>query len=389
MDNNNNNINRNNEKLILLGSTGSIGRQTVEVCKNLGIQITAIAASSNIKLLEEQIRAFSPAFCAVTNEKAAAELKIAVADTAVKILSGPDSPRALISLAEGGRVLNAITGFAGLASTLETIKCRKTLLLANKESLVAAGNMVMSAAREAGVKVLPVDSEHCAIWQCLDGRNKPSRLILTASGGPFFGMKRDKLEKITPEDALSHPTWNMGPKITIDSASLMNKGLEVIEAAHLFDMPGDKIDVVVHRQSIIHSMVEYDDMAVIAQLSKPDMRLCIQYALTYPQRTHSLTPKLDLTKIASLTFDEPDMETFTLLPLAYRALDQGGVFPVSLNAANEAAVSLFFDRKLSFAGIFDTVEKAMADVPVIASPTLDDIISADSLAREKTAASVK
>lgn len=371
------------DSVVLLGSTGSIGRQTLEVAEKLGIKIEALATGSNVKLLEEQIRRFKPSLCAVRDEAAAAKLKFAVADTPVKIFAGADGARNIVAESKSSRVLNAIIGFAGLSATLEAIERGKELLLANKESLVAAGELVIRRAEERGVKILPVDSEHCAIHQCLDGKNTPSRLILTASGGPFFGMKREELSKLTARDALRHPTWSMGAKITIDSATLMNKGFEVIEAARLFDLPAEKIDVVVHRQSIIHSMVEYNDGAVIAQLSRPDMRMCIQYALTYPKRIHGLTEALDFTKLSALTFDPPDTVSFPLLTLAYDAYKRGGIIPAAMNAANEAAVDLFLHDKIGFNDISDLVREVTNSTPFAPCLSLSDACNADAEARER------
>ncbi len=371
-----------NEKCIaVLGSTGSVGRQTLEVARFKGMKIDVLSAASDISRLEEQIRFFKPRLCAVSNEESACRLKAAVSDTPVKIISGEDSAAEAAELSLADIVVNAITGIKGLRPTLTAIKTGKNIALANKETLVAAGDIVMDAAKQKNVSVIPVDSEHSAIMQCLDGK-RAERLILTASGGPFFGMDREKLKNIKAADALRHPTWKMGPKITIDSATLMNKGLEVIEAAKLFDMHHSKIDVVIHRESIIHSMVEYIDKAVIAQLSNPDMRLCIGYALSYPERTATEIEPLNLAKIGKLTFFEPDVETFILLSLAYYALEQGGTVPASMNAANEAAVGLFLENKIRFTDIFDVVNEVTRSVVNIVSPELSDIEEADRQARE-------
>lgn len=367
--------------IAVLGSTGSVGRQTLSVARHRGIRIDALAADSDIIRLEEQIRCFRPSLCAVSSAAAAHSLKMAVSDIPVKIIAGTESAAEAAALTCADTVVNAIYGIAGLRPTLAAINAKKNVALANKETLVTAGDIVINAARKRGTTIIPVDSEHCAILQCLGGK-RAERLILTASGGPFFGMNRAQLEHITPEDALRHPTWSMGPRITVDSATLMNKGFEVIEAARLFDMPSTKIDVVVHRESIIHSMVEYIDKTIIAQLSVPDMRMCIGYALSYPERAETEVEPLDLTKIGRLTFYEPDVKTFTLLPLAYYALERGGIIPAVMNAANEAAVELFLKGKIGFTDIFDIVSDVTHSAVSIDIPTLADIEAADAAARE-------
>ncbi len=370
------------EKCIaVLGSTGSVGRQTLDVARHRGIKVDALAASSDIKKLEEQIRFFKPSICAVSDETAARRLKTAVSDTYVKIIAGPDSAAEAAEKTCADIVVNAITGITGLRPTLSAINAGKNIALANKETLVAAGDLVINAAAEKKISIIPVDSEHSAVMQCLNGKHA-ERLILTASGGPFFGLSREQLGGITSADALRHPTWLMGPKITVDSATLMNKGLEVIEAAKLFAMQPSKIDVVIHRESIIHSMVEFVDKAVIAQLSVPDMRLCIGYALSYPDRNETEIPALCLTKVGKLTFYEPDIKTFVLLPLAYYALERGGTVPASMNAANEAAVGLFLEGKISFTDIFDLVSEVTRSASAINMPVLADIENADAAARE-------
>ncbi|MHB1151963.1 MAG: 1-deoxy-D-xylulose-5-phosphate reductoisomerase [Eubacteriales bacterium] len=376
-----NNIELIEKSIAVLGSTGSVGRQTLDVARHRGIKVDVLAAASDIVRLEDQIRCFKPSLCAVSNEAAAHRLKTAVSDTSVKIITGADSAAEAAEMTCAVTVVNAITGIAGLRPTLAAINAGKNVALANKETLVAAGDIVMNAAKRKKTSIIPVDSEHCAIMQCLGGR-RAERLILTASGGPFFGMDREQLMHITPTDALRHPTWLMGPKITVDSATLMNKGLEVIEAARLFDMPFSKIDVVIHRESIIHSMVEYIDKAVIAQLSIPDMRMCIGYALSYPERAETEIESLCLTKISKLTFFEPDLKTFILLSLAYYALERGGTVPATMNAANEAAVGLFLDGKISFTDIFDLVNQITRSAASIDMPILADIENADAAARE-------
>ncbi len=368
----------------VLGSTGSVGVQTMDVAALHGLSVEGIAGAQNIKLLEEQIRRFHPRWCAVLDPTAAKELKIAVSDTDTQVLSGKEGVLWLASAGESKVVLNSIIGCAGLYPTLEAIRAGKHVALANKETLVTAGEFVMREAQAHGVSVLPVDSEHCAIFQCLNGEPKEriSKIYLTCSGGAFRGKTRAELAHVTRKEALAHPTWKMGAKITVACASLMNKGMELIEAVRLFDVAPDQVEVIVHPESIIHSMVGFSDNAVMAQLSNPDMRLCIQYALTYPDRMPSLLEPLDLVKIGRLTFEAPDEETFTLLPLARRAVTEGGIKTAVLNGANEAALDLFLDDKIGFVEMFDLVEAAVADVPNIVNPTLLDIEEADLRARE-------
>lgn len=378
-----------NRKITVLGSTGSVGRQTMEVAAFHHLTLDGIAAHGNIRLLEEQIRRFSPRYCAVADEAAASELRVLVADTPVEILSGPDSAVQLAALTDAELVFNSLSGFAGLRPTLAAIESGHDVALSNKETMVTAGELVNAAAQAYGVSIHPVDSEHCAIAQCLEGK-RAERLLLTASGGPFFGYTPAQLRSVRKEDALRHPNWSMGAKITIDSATMMNKGLEVIEAARLFGMDADRIDVVVHRESIVHSMVEFADHAVLAQLSVPDMRLCIQYALTGESREAGLTPRLSLPEIGKLTFFAPDMEAFPLLELAYRALRMGGIAPTVLNGVNEIAVALFLEDKIGFADIaaldiaaFDALlPEADSQEPL----TLERIDAADRLAREEALA---
>ncbi len=374
------------ERLAVLGSTGSVGGQALDVCRNLGIKVTALSAGNNIKKLEEQIREFSPALCAVSDEKSAKELKISVRDTNVKIISGKSASEELAAMASCDTVLNSVSGIAGLRPTLAAAGSGKDIALANKESLVTFGKGVTDAVKENKVKLLPVDSEHSAIFQCLTGNDaygqRVKRLILTASGGPFFGKTASELCNIKPSDALAHPTWSMGNRITIDSATLMNKGFEVIEAVWLFGVLPSCVDVVVHRESIIHSMVEYIDGSVIAQLAKPDMRLCVQYALTYPKRSESALSSLDFAKIGSLSFHEPNRETFPLLNLAYNSIESGGVKPAAMNGADEEAVSLFLSGKIGFTDIFTLVEEATKRAKNISVPSLSDVEEADLAARE-------
>jgi len=367
--------------IIVLGSTGSIGRQTLDVARRLGLNIAALSGYNNDRILEEQCREFKPKYCWVSNEKYKT-LKIALADTDTKVITDDDALDNLAYEVEADLLLNSIMGIRGLRPTLAAIDSGKQLALANKETLVAGGDIVMKKAREKGITILPVDSEHSAIFQCLQGGLKPKKILLTASGGPFFGKKRDELKNITPADALKHPNWNMGAKITIDSSTLMNKGLELIEAVHLFSVAPDDVEVIIHRESIIHSMVEYPDNAVVAQLGKPDMRLCIQYAITYPERYESPVGQLDFSSIAGLTFSKPDEQTFTLLPLARAAIKKGGNLPAAVNGANEAAVSLFLNGKIGYLDIFELVTKASENAIYQNNPTLDDIMDTDRAARE-------
>lgn len=380
-----------NKKITVLGSTGSVGTQALDVARVQNIKVDAITANTDIKKAEAQIREFKPEYCVMVNEKAASDLKTAVSDTKTKIYGGSDAIADVIAKADSDCVINSITGKAGLAPSLTVIELGKKLALANKETIVCAGELVMKKAKEKNVRILPVDSEHCAVFQSIaDNRHRDiSRIILTASGGPFYGLKRDDLTSISPEMALAHPTWRMGKKITIDSATLMNKGFEVIEARYLFDVEAKNIDVVVHPESIVHSMVEYIDMAVLAQLSVPDMRLCVQYALSYPNRVEGTLKRLDLTEISSLNFKKPDTDTFKLLGLAYKVLDLGGDAGCILNAANEVAVDAFLKNKISFTDIMDLVEHIVLTSPINSNPSLDDIEAADRITREKTSALIQ
>lgn len=371
------------KSLIILGSTGSIGTQALEVCRRDGYTVTALAAGSNIELLEKQAREFKPLAVAVFDTAKAKELKIKLSDTDIKVLSGVEGV-CEIAQGKGDIVLNSIVGIAGLRPTLKAIEAGKNIALANKETLVTGGEIVIKAARERGVKILPVDSEHSAIFQSLQGAPEGSlrKILLTASGGPFYSKTRKELENVTVKDALKHPNWSMGAKITIDSATLMNKGLEVIEAVHLFGLPASKIEVLVHRQSIVHSGIELSDGAVIAQLGTPDMRLPIQYALTYPERSNYAFEHLDLFKVGSLTFEKPDTDTFRCLPLCIEAINKGGLAPCAVNGANEEAVRLFLEGKIKFLQIADLVEKAFLSVNNKKEFTLEDILEADKSARE-------
>ena len=377
------------KSLVILGSTGSIGTQVLEVAQQAGYEVLALAAARQVDKLEEQIRAFRPAYAAMYDETAAADLRVRVTDLPVKILSGMEGLCTLASLPEADMVLNSVVGMVGLRPTLAAIEAGKDVALANKETLVAGGAFVMDAVAKAGVRLLPVDSEHSAIFQCLQGC-PPSdralkRLILTASGGPFFGRTREQLENVTLADALKHPNWSMGQKITVDSATMMNKGLELIEARWLFDMPPEKIDVVVHRESIVHSLVEYDDNAVVAQLGVPDMRVPIQYALTYPARLPSPVNQLRLEDWATLTFAAPDNEAFPTINMARRALVQGGLYPAALNAANEVAVGAFIAGEIGFLDIM-RLAGAVLDKSLPVPTSVDDVFAIDEQVREETRA---
>ena len=383
------------QSIAILGSAGSIGLQSEDVCRHIGISIEAICSHSNITVLEQQIRRNNVAFCAVYDKDAASALSANVADTSVRIFAGVEGICEMIGMISSPLVINSIVGSAGLLPTLAAIEAGRHIALANKESLVCAGDIVMERAKERGLNILPLDSEHSAVWQCLAGSPKVggaqpapdfsqvNRIILTASGGPFFGRTAQEIHGMTAADALAHPTWSMGRKITVDSATLMNKGLEVIEAAHLFGVDVDMVDVVVHRQSIIHSMVEFADASVLAQLSTPDMRECIQYALTYPNRQPSLTKPLNFAEISTLTFHQPDRKTFPLLDLAYTAMRQGGVIPAVMNGANEAAVALFLDGKITFGEIAPLIMSAVDGYANIASPTIEQIIAAEQMGRDR------
>ena len=375
--------------IAVLGSTGSVGRQTLEVAARQGFAVDLLTAHRDVATMEAQARAFLPRTVVMADPAAAGELKTRLADTPVRVLSGADAIPAAIGESRAATFVNAILGEAGLLPTLAVLDTGRRLALANKESLVVAGEIVMRRARERGAELLPVDSEHSAIFQCLSGgrHGEVKRLLLTASGGPFYGYTREQLAAVRVEDTLRHPTWHMGAKITVDSATLMNKGFEIIEAAHLFGVTPDRITVLVHPESIIHSAVEYIDNTVLAELSKPDMRACIQHALTYPARVAGLTGELDLFSVGSLTFRAPDPDTFPLLPLAKRAFSDGGAMPAVVNAANEVAVAAFLAGDISFLRIFDTVETTYARMGHAARAlTLDEILSMDREARRVAAA---
>ncbi|MGN0497866.1 MAG: 1-deoxy-D-xylulose-5-phosphate reductoisomerase [Acutalibacteraceae bacterium] len=379
------------DAISILGSTGSIGTQALEVCEKLNIKVTALAAGSNIEMLEQQARKFKPSLVAVFDEKKAPELKAALKDTDIQVVSGMDGLCLAASHGECDTVLNSVVGMVGLLPTLTAAKAHKNIALANKETLVSGGSLVMKAVEENGVKLYPVDSEHSAIFQCLQGvpNDKAlSRLILTASGGPFFGRTKKELESVTVEQALKHPNWSMGQKITIDSATMMNKGLEIIEASWLFNMPQDKIGVVVHRESIIHSLIELNDNSVIAQLGVPDMKIPIQYALTYPERLPCPVKKLSLADVGKLTFFEPDIEAFECMQICRDALERGGLCPAAANGANEEAVGLFLKGKIPFLKIPELVRAAMLRQDSVQPQSVDDVLNADKAAREFVRASV-
>lgn len=373
------------KKIAILGSTGSIGTQTLDIVREQGdIQVVAMAAGSNISLLEAQMREFKPSLVSVWDEKKASELRTNTKDLGIKIVSGMEGLLEVSVIPESEILVTAIVGMLGIRPTIAAIKAGKKIALANKETLVTAGHIIIPLAKEYKVPILPVDSEHSAIFQSLQGAgdNKISRILLTASGGPFRGRKSDDLKNIQVEDALKHPNWSMGRKITIDSSTLVNKGLEVMEAKWLFDVTLDQIQVVVHPQSVIHSAVEYQDGAVIAQLGTPDMRLPIQYALYYPERRNLSGRRLDLFEIADLTFEKPDTDTFRGLALAYQAMEKGGNIPTVYNAANEKAVSLFLDRKISYPEITELIEACMEDAEFIDHPDVDEILWTEAAAYE-------
>ena len=371
------------KSLVILGSTGSIGTQALEVCRRDGYKVNALASGSNIELLEKQAREFSVKAVAVFDQNKAQELKIKLGDTDIKVLGGIEGVCEVAQM-DADIALNSIVGIAGLRPTLAAIESGKDIALANKETLVTGGDIVMQKAKEKGVKILPVDSEHSAIFQSIQGSPERSlrKILLTASGGPFYKKTRKDLENVTVKEALNHPNWSMGAKITIDSATLMNKGLEVIEAVHLFGLPAEKIEVLVHRQSIVHSGAQFSDGAVIAQLGTPDMRLPIQYALTYPERSDYAFEHLSLSDIGTLTFEKPDTETFRCLPLCIKAITEGGLKPTAVNGANEQAVKLFLEGKIKFLQIADLVEKALDNANNKKEFTLEDILQTDKEARE-------
>ena len=370
--------------LCVLGSSGSIGQQTLKVAEHCGHQVAAMTVNRSVELAEAQARQFNPRLMAAADEGAAADLRLRLADTSIRVVGGQEGLLEAASLPEADTVVTAMVGVAGLRPTLAAIDAGKRVALANKETLVCAGELVMARAKETGAEIVPVDSEHSAIFQCLQGcrdRGEVRRLIITASGGPFYGKTREELSHVTKEDALRHPNWTMGAKITIDSATLMNKGLEFIEAMRLYSMPPERIQIVVHRESIIHSLVEFEDGAILAQLGSPDMCLPIQYALTWPERTTGPARPLDLLSCPPLTFQRPDPETFRCLALALECAKRGSTSTAILNGANEAAVALFLEDKIGFLDIPRLVERALERVTAVDAPALEDIFEADRAAR--------
>ncbi len=373
------------KKISILGSTGSIGVQSIDVCRMHGYDVKCLTANTNVNKIEQQVREFHPELVCMMNEDAASDLKTKIADTNTKVVCGMDG---LIECAiyDGADItLNSVVGMIGLQPTLEAIKAKKTIALANKETLVAGGHLVTNAAKENGVSILPVDSEHSAIFQAMQGsprKEAVKKIILTASGGPFFGKTLSELENVTPADALKHPNWDMGAKITIDSATMMNKGLEFIEAKWLFDMPNEDIEIVVHRESVVHSAIVYQDNSVIAQLGVPDMRIPIQYALTYPEREPSPVAPLSLADYGKLTFFEPDYDTFKCINVCKNAIAMGGLHPAAANGANEESVKLFLHGKIKFTDIAYLNEEAMLKAADVKDFTLADVLEADKQARE-------
>lgn len=369
--------------ITLLGSTGSIGRQTLSVAEELGLEVAALTAHRDVERMEAQCRRFRPKLAVMTEKSAADALKLRLADMNIRVASGEEALAEAASLPQSDTVVVAVTGFAALRPTLAAIRAGRRIALANKETMVCAGSIMQAEARRSGAEIIPVDSEHSAIFQCLMGcrdRNEVRRLLLTCSGGPFFGRSREQLETVTPQDALRHPNWKMGPKITVDCATLMNKGLEIIEAMRLYELPLSRVEAIIHRQSVIHSLVEFADGAVLAQLGTPDMRIPIGLAMTYPNRLHNPAPALDLLQCGPLTFDPIDEEAFPCFRLAKEAARLGGTACTHLNAANEEAVGLFLQEKIGFYDISEAVSRALA-LPVLDDPTLEDIFEADRAAR--------
>ena len=369
----------------ILGSTGSIGRQTLDIIDNLGLPVAALTAGSNAERMAQQCRKYRPKLAVMSTEAAANQLKEMIADLPTQIMWGEEGLIAAATIPNADCIITAVVGMVGLKPTLAAIRAHKRIGLANKETLVCAGQLVMAEAKKYNAEIIPVDSEHSAIFQCLMGCNNRAevkRILLTCSGGPFYGKTREELGVVTKADALKHPNWKMGAKITIDCATLMNKGLEVIEAMRLYDLPLEQVDVLIHRQSIVHSMVEFTDGAVMAQLGAPDMRLPIQLAMTYPERSATPVDFLDLTTCGALTFVHPDMEAFPCLKLARDCAAKGGTACPAMNGANEEAVALFLDDKIGFYDIYDLVSRAVEVVPFIAEPSLDEILESDRLARE-------
>ncbi len=380
------------KRISLLGSTGSIGTQSLDVCRMHGYKVVCLTANSRVDIIEKQVREFSPKLVCMMNEDSALDLKERIKDTDTKVTCGMDGLIECATYKNADTVLNSVVGMVGLCPTLEAIKAKKTIALANKETLVAGGHLVTNLAKENGVSILPVDSEHSAIFQSMQGMPSKSavkKIILTASGGPFFGKKLEELETVTAADALKHPNWDMGAKITIDSATMMNKGLEFIEAKWLFDMPNEDIEIVIHRESVLHSAIVYQDNSMIAQLGVPDMRIPIQYALTYPEREASPVKPLSLSDYGKLTFFEPDYDTFKCINVCKNAIDMGGLHPAAANGANEVSVKLFLDGKIKFTDIAYLNNEAMKNASDKKDFTLDDVLEADRRAREYVIEAVK
>ena len=371
--------------IAVMGSTGSIGTQTLDVVRRNGdIQVAGLSANRNVELLEKQVREFHPLLAVAGSEEAAADLRVRIADTDTRVASGMDGLIELAQMPESDVLVTAIVGMIGIRPTMAAIEAGKDIALANKETLVTAGHLIMPLAEKNRVRILPVDSEHCALFQCLQGgkHGEVYKLWITASGGPFRGKKREELKNMRPEDALKHPNWSMGAKITIDSATLVNKGLEIIEAGFLFDMPLDKIGVVVQPQSLVHSMVEFCDGTILAQISEPDMRLPIEYALYYPERRQTVIPRVDFHTLRQIAFEEPDTETFSGIPLALRAAREGGSMRTVFNAANEQAVALFLQKKIGFLDIYDIIAQAMDHHRRIPDPDLGQILETEKATRD-------
>lgn len=380
------------KNISILGSTGSIGTQSLDVCRMHGYNVKCLTANSSVDIIENQVREFKPKLVCMMNEEAAKNLRSRIADTSVKVVSGMDGLIECAVYDGADTVLNSVVGMIGLQPTLEAIKAKKTIALANKETLVAGGHLVTNLAKENGVSILPVDSEHSAIFQAMQGSPRKEaikKIILTASGGPFFGKKLSELENVTAADALKHPNWNMGAKITIDSATMMNKGLEFIEAKWLFDMPNEDIEIVIHRESVVHSAIVYQDNSMIAQLGVPDMRIPIQYALTYPEREPSPVEPLSLAEYGKLTFFEPDYDTFKCINVCKKAIEMGGLHPAAANGANEESVKLFLKGEIKFTDIAYLNEEAMLKAPDKKAFTLEDVLETDRAARDYVIANYK
>lgn len=380
------------KRILILGSTGSIGRQTVSVLRNLGLSAVGLSANTDVDRMEEQVRALSPTFAVMTNEDAAKELKRRISDTNTAVFSGEEGLLSMIRQADFDVAVNGIVGMAGTKPFLEAIRRGKPVAVANKESLVTAGPIIKKEAKKYGSSVLPVDSEHSAVFQCLQAappQRRLKRILLTASGGPFFGQSKEELSAVTPERALRHPSWKMGAKITVDCATMMNKGLEIMEAVRLFDLAERDVEVLIHRESIVHSLVEFDDHSLLAQLGLPDMRIAIQYALTYPDRLPSPVEALDLTKAGALTFAKPDLETFPATELCRAAIREDGIYPTVVNAANEVAVHGFLNKRISFPRITEVVRHMMDTALPVNTPDLETIFEYDRVTREKAEAYIR